>query len=223
MAWTTLNTYERLTPRLRRLEPWPTAPICDNSHMASQPIAPKLTEEEYLRLERAAFEKSEYHEGEVFAMSGGSANHALLGASITFVLRRQLPPGCRVFNSEMRVKVPGKRTYLYPDAIVVCTDPDIADTDNLLNPQLIIEVLSPSTESYDRGKKFELYRAIPSFTDYLVIHQDRRHVEHHARQEDGGWLMYEYAGAGASVTLPRWNITIPLADLYAPAIGLEED
>jgi Uma2 family endonuclease len=93
--------------------------------------------------------------------------------------------------------------------------------DILLNPMLLVEVLSPSTEGYDRGKKFDLYRTIPSFQEYLVVHQDERRVEHYSKQDDGSWVLRDYIGAAASVTIARLNAHIPLADLYATAFDLE--
>jgi Uma2 family endonuclease len=90
-----------------------------------------------------------------------------------------------------------------------------------LNPLLIVEVLSPSTEGYDRGKKFELYRTIGSFQEYLIVHQDRRHVEHYSKQDDGSWLLREHTGAGGSVSIARLEAEIPLADLYASALGID--
>ena len=139
--------------------------------MASLP-APPLTEEEYLRLERQADTKSEFHDGQMFARVGGSPNHS--GA----LLQRQLPNGCRTFNADLRIKVASAGFYTYPDCSVVCGDLEFFgnQSDVVLNPLLIVEVLSTSTEGYDRCNKFELYRAIPSFREYLLVHQDRRHV-----------------------------------------------
>jgi len=190
--------------------------------MASVPLSP-LTEEEYLRIERLAETKSEFNDGQMFAMSGGSPNHALLGMGIGVLLTRGLPKGCRVFNSELRILIAAAKTYAYPDCSVVCGELQLASDqkDNLLNPLLIVEVLSPSTEGYDRGKKFEMYRTIESFREYLLVHQDRRLVEHYSRQDDGSWLLREHAGAEATVTISRLNIQILLAELYESALGLD--
>jgi Uma2 family endonuclease len=187
--------------------------------MASLPAS--LSEEEYLRLERTATEKSEYHDGQMFAMSGGTANHSLIGGEILTLLRRQLPAGCRIFTADLRIIVPAVRTYLYPDCSVVCGDPQLQGNDNLLNPLLVVEVLSPSSEAYDRGKKFELYRSLKSLREYLLVHQDRRHVEHYSKLDDGSWLLREYSGRDGSILVPRLNATIPLADLYATALNLD--
>jgi Uma2 family endonuclease len=188
-------------------------------HMATLPDAP-LTEEQYLEIERLAEVKSEFHDGRMFAMSGGSLNHVLLSVRVCSLLDRQMPPGCRVCNSDLRIKVAAAGLYTYPDCSVICGDIETFtdQKDVILNPLLIVEVLSPSTEGYDRGKKFELYRTIPSFREYLVIHQDQRHVEHYSKQDDGSWVLREYADG--SVAIARLGVQIPLADLYGSAIGL---
>ena len=189
--------------------------------MASLPVSPALTEEEYLRIERAAEFKSEFHGGEMFAMSGGSTNHSGVGAMAVVLLYRQKPKGCRVYQSDLRVKVPTLKTYLYPDCSMVCGEPKLDGDDNLLNPILIVEVLSPSSEGYDRGKKFEFYRAIESLREYLIIHQDSRHVEYHSKQDDGSWVLREYKGAESSFTVARFGITVPLGELYESALNLD--
>ena len=190
--------------------------------MASLP-APPLTEEEYLCLERQAETKSEFHDGQMFAMAGGSPNHSLLANSMGALLRDQVPPACRTFNSDLRIKVAPEGFYTYPDCSVVCGELEFfgSQGDVVLNPLLIVEVLSPSTEGYDRGKKFELYRAIDSFREYLLVHQDRRRVEHYSRQDDGSWLLREYSGAESSFSVTRLGAHISLADLYASALDLD--
>ena len=188
--------------------------------MASLPVTP-LNEEEYLRIERAAFEKSEYHDGQMFAMSGGSPNHAFLSNTIGALLRSQVPPGCRVFSSDLRVYIAAAKTYTYPDCSVVCGDLQLSsdEKDNVLNPVLIVEVLSPSTENYDRGKKFELDRTIESLREYLIVHQDRSYVEHFSKQDDGSWVLREHEGSSGVIAIARWNAPIALADLYASALN----
>jgi Uma2 family endonuclease len=111
--------------------------------------------------------------------------------------------------------------YTYADALVICGEPQFAgdQKDIILNPLLIVEVLSPSTESYDRGTKFALYRTIRTFREYLVVHQDQRWVEHHSKQDDGGWLLHEYTEG--AITIPSLQIEISLQDLYSVAVGLE--
>jgi Uma2 family endonuclease len=191
-------------------------------YMASLPITP-LTEEQYLQIERLAEGKSEFHDGQMFAMAGGSLNHSLIAARMSALLDPQMPQGCRTFNSDLRIKIAAAKVFTYPDCGVFCGEPEFAGDqgDMILNPLLIVEVLSPSTESYDRGKKFALYRTIPSFREYLVVRQDSRHVEYHSKQDDGSWLLREYVGVGATVTVARLNVTIPLANLYASALDMD--
>src|SRR5271168_1278579 len=189
--------------------------------MASPPTE-SLTEEQYLCLERQAENKSEFHDGQMFAMAGGTPNHSLLSNSMGALLCRQIPPGCRTFNADLRIKIQSAGLYTYADCSVVCGDLQYAgdQRDVILNPLLIVEVLSPSTEGYDRGKQFELYRTIESFREYLIVHQDRQHVEHYSRQDDGSWLLREHIGARDSVDRARLNAHIPLADLYSSAPDL---
>jgi Uma2 family endonuclease len=190
--------------------------------MASLPTQP-LTEDEYLRLERQAETKSEFHDGQMFAMAGGSGNHALLANTIGALLYREAPSGCRVYNADLRVHIPAAGTYTYPDCSVVCGEPQFSgdQRDNLLNPLLIVEVLSPSTEGYDRGKKFEMYRTMASFREYLIVHQDRRLVEHYSRQDDKSWLLREHSGAEAAVSIGSVGVQISLAELYASVMTLD--
>lgn len=185
--------------------------------MASLPDAP-ITEEQYLESERLAEFKSEFHDGRMFAMSESSVNHALLSARIGALLYHRVPDWCRIFNGSLRIKADG--LYTYADCTVTCGDLETFSDQNdvVLNPLLIVEVLSPSTEGYDRGKKFELYRTIASFREYLIVHQDRRHVEHYSKQDDGSWILRDYAEG--SVAIARLGVHIPLADLYASAINL---
>jgi Uma2 family endonuclease len=190
--------------------------------MASPPVAP-LTEEEYLRLEREALDKSEFHDGQMFAMAGGSPRHAHLSSKIGIIVGQQMPPGCCTFSSDLRIKVAPAGPYTYADCTVICGELQYYgdQKDVVLNPLLIVEVLSPSTEACDRGEKFELYRTIASFQEYLLVHQDRRHVEHYSKQEDSSWLLREHSGEGASVIIARVKVQIPLADLYADALEMD--
>ncbi len=187
--------------------------------MATVPDAP-LTEEQYLEIERLAEYKSEFHDGRMFGMSGGSPNHALLSASIIALLFPQMPAGCRVFSSDMRIKAALAGLYTYPDCSVICGEPETFSDqkDVVLNPFLIVEVLSPSTEGYDRGKKFEFYRTIASFKEYLVIHQDRRHVEHYSKQDDGSWVLRDHLDG--EVAIARLGVRIVLDELYSSAINI---
>ena len=178
---------------------------------------PRITEEEYLRLERAATEKSEFAGGESFAMAGGSPLHSLLAANWSGVLRQQLRGrNCMVFNSDLRVRTQRTGSYVYPDATVVCGQPRVIQnaSDILTSPNVVIEVFSPSTADYDRGKKFELYREIDSLQDYILVHTGSIYVEHFARQP-GSWIFREYRGVESAVHIASLDCTILLADVYS--------
>jgi Uma2 family endonuclease len=192
------------------------------NYMASLPDAP-LTEEQYLRIEREAELKSEFHDGRMYAMAGSSPNHSLLSARICSLLDQKIPPGCRVFSPDLRIKVAPTGLYTYPDCSVICGDLQTFgdQKDAVTNPLLIVEVLSPSTEAYDRGKKFESYRTIESFREYLLIQQDRRHVEHYSKQDDGSWVLREHSGVEGSVSIPRLSVNISLGELYASTLELD--
>ena len=184
--------------------------------MASQPKT-FLSPEEYLEIERRAEYKSEYFQGEMFAMAGASLVHNILVSRLVRDLGHQLRRGpCQVLPSDMRVRVSATGLYTYPDVSVVCGPPQLADehSDILLNPSFIAEVLSPSTEGYDRGRKFEQYRAIASLAEYLLVAQDRVHVELFARPADGRWVLSEASGPEATLELPGIGCRLSLADLY---------
>jgi Uma2 family endonuclease len=209
------------------ISPNPSWHVCfiwlmDNGVMASLPI-PRITEEEYLRLDRAAETKSEFVDGEIFAMSGGSFPHSILAVKwMGELLSKLRGRNCVVFNSDERVRTPGSGSYVYPDVSVVCGKPQShrASDDILTNPVVVIEVLSPSTEDYDRGKKFALYREIASLQDYLLVHSDEVHVESFTRQPEG-WLLREYRGAEAAVPIASIDCAVLLGDVYAGVIDAE--
>jgi Uma2 family endonuclease len=183
--------------------------------MATAPT-PRITEEDYLRLERAAETKSEFVDGEMFAMSGGSRAHSLLAVRWIFQLELKLREGnCSVFNSDLRIRTRRTGSYVYPDISVVCEEPQAnRNADDILpNPVVVIEVLSPSTEAYDRGKKFGLYREIPSLQDYILVHTDAVHVEHYSRQAEN-WLLREYSGVESMVHIASIDCTVALKDVY---------
>jgi Uma2 family endonuclease len=183
------------------------------------PSQPKsyLTPEQYLDLERAAAYKSEYFRGEVFAMAGASQTHVLLVSNIVATLHGQVRRRpCNVYATDLRVKVQASGLYTYPDVVVVC-DPlqfDDHHQDTLLNPTLIVEVLSELTQDYDRGGKFTQYRKIPLFAEYVLVAQDECHVEHFVKQADGGWLLAETNQLDAVLTLPSIACTLALSDIY---------
>lgn len=176
-----------------------------------------VTPEEYLERERAAEFKSEYLDGEVFAMAGGSPTHSALIFNIGGILSPQLRGGpCRGFSSDTKVGADAAGLYSYPDLSVACGEPQFIGgrQDVLANPVLIVEVLSPSTEGYDRGEKFARYQQISSLTDYVLVAQNKARVEHFARQPDGRWLLTTAAGLDAALILDTLGVTLPLAEVY---------
>ena len=176
-----------------------------------------LTPEQYLEIERKAEFKSEYYNGEMFAMSGARAPHVLIVGNALFQLRLQLrSKPCRSFSNDMRVRVSATGLYTYPDLAVVCGECHFLDDrwDTLLNPTLIIEVLSESTEAYDRGRKFEHYRSISSLREYLMIASDRVSAELFTRQPDGHWVFSDAHEPEDIVQLESIGCQLKLADLY---------
>lgn len=156
-----------------------------------------LSPEEYLEIERKAEDKSEYYNGEMFAMSGVSRRHDRIATRLTFLFVQHLRgKRCEAFTANMRVLATASGLYTYPDLSVACEEPQFADAhvDTLTNPALLVEILSPSTEDYDRGKKAKLYRAIPSLLELLFIAQDSYEVELYRRQPDGSWSLIEARG-----------------------------
>jgi Uma2 family endonuclease len=175
-----------------------------------------ISPEEYLVLERQAETKSEYFAGEVFALAGATRTHNLIVRNIS----RRLDPqrkgqACEVYTNDMRVEVGPTGLYTYPDVVVVCGQPQFKDAneDTLLNPTVIMEVLSNSTAAYDRGDKFEHYSTLPSLTDYLLIAQDRAAVEQRVRTERGWQLSFHY-GLDAVVPLLAIGCELRLSDVY---------
>ena len=184
--------------------------------MSSQPKL-RLTPEEYLTVEREAEYKSEYYDGEVFAMAGASARHVLIVTNVVRELGTQLKRRpCTVYSSDLRVRVSETGLYTYPDVAVVCGVPQWADDqrDTLLNPTLIVEVLSDSTKDYDRGGKFEHYRTLESLSEYVLIAQDKIHVEHFARQPDNRWILSETNRVEDTIHLSSIGCNLELAEIY---------
>lgn len=180
-------------------------------------LKPFLTPQEYLTLEREAAARSEYYEGKLYALAGASRNHSVIVPNVTYQLVGQLKGRpCRVFSGDMRVKVSASGLYTYPDLTVVCGQPhfDDAHEDTLLNPTVIFEVLSPSTEAYDRGEKFAQYRRLASLTDYLLLAQDIARIEHFTRQPDESWVFAESSGLDAVVMIASIGCHLSLAEVY---------
>ncbi len=176
-----------------------------------------MSVEEYLAFERASGEKHEYRDGEIVAMVGASYRHNTIVGNVFASLRTRLRDGsCRVNFSDLRVQISGERFYTYPDLTVVCGPPRFSDDrqDTLLNPQIIIEVLSPPTQGYDHGGKFRHYRSIESLHEYVLIEQDSQRIEHFVRQASDLWLLSDTIGPDATLHLPTLDCAVPFAEIY---------
>lgn len=177
-----------------------------------------LTEEEYLAIERRAEFRSEFFEGEMFAMAGASRKHNRIVSNLVITLGNQLRERpCNVYSNDMRVKIPATGLYTYPDVVVTCGEEEFADEeyDILLNPLVVIEVLSDSTEAYDRGKKFEHYQSVESLSTYVLVSQNAVRVEKYARRERCAWLYTEAHEDGAVVEIEAIRCDLELEDVYA--------
>ncbi|MDQ2731170.1 MAG: Uma2 family endonuclease [Armatimonadota bacterium] len=184
-----------------------------------------LTPEEYLAIEREAEFKSEYYNGQMFAMAGAKRRHNLAAANIAGEIGNQLKqrPG-EVYIGHMRVRVSDTGLYTYPDVVAACEEILFEDEeeDTLLNPVLIVEVLSRSTEAYDRGDKFEFYRKLDSLMDFVLITQNRMRVEHYTRKSDGTWLLSELTLPHQTVQLAALQCEILLSEIYSKVKLLPE-
>lgn len=184
--------------------------------MATQPLL-RSTQEEYLAAERQAETKNEFHDGEILAMAGASYAHNLVVANVIRELGAQLKSTpCAVLPSDLRVWIEASRRYVYPDVTVVCGEPELTETDPeaLVNPTLLVEVLSDTTRNYDRGEKFEHYRTLGSFAEYVLLAQDRPHCEHYVRQPDKSWIFTEQSELDATITLTTIDCELSLREVY---------
>ncbi len=177
----------------------------------------KLTPEEYLEFERKSQEKHEYFNGEIFAMSGAKRNHNKVSTNLSGLVWQHLKgKNCESYSNDMRVFVPKTGLYTYPDVVVACGEPQFKDNvfDTLLNPILLIEVLSDSTEGYDRGKKFQHYRSIESLQEYILVSQSEARVEKYVKTGDGFWLLSEAVGVDSEIEFSSIECRIALAEIY---------
>ncbi|HEV2764812.1 MAG TPA: Uma2 family endonuclease [Pyrinomonadaceae bacterium] len=175
------------------------------------------TADEYLEFERRSGERHEYLDGQVYLMAGESLAHSQICVNVSGELRALLRGGpCQVLSPNMKVRAGRGDLYAYPDASVVCGEPALHDErgDVLTNPSVVVEVLSPSTEAYDRGEKFFRYRQLETLTDYLLVAQDRPRVDHYTRQPDGRWLLSTASELSASVRLVSLNCELRLDAIY---------
>src|SRR4051794_5080983 len=176
-----------------------------------------VTTEEYLAAERLSETRSEYLDGGVYPMTGGTANHIRIISNITAELNTQLRGRrCDVFPVDMKVRLPDSQKFFYPDVTVVCGDLQFYDgrKDIILNPVLVIEVLSPSTEAFDRGAKFRAYQTIETLKEYALVSQDKPLVEQYIRDEGGEWRYKAAEGLESSLTLPSIDCTLKLGAVY---------
>lgn len=177
----------------------------------------KLTVKDYLEFERNSEERHEYFDGEIFAMSGAKRNHNKVVGNLSGLIWQHLKgKDCEFYPTDMRVFVPKTGLYTYPDLVVVCGEPQFQDDvfDTLLNPILLIEVLSESTESYDRGKKFQHYRSIESLQEYVLVAQDEARIEKYVRHGDGFWLLSEAVGFNSEIAFSSIECVIKLNEVY---------
>ena len=177
----------------------------------------RYSAKEYLALEEGADSKSEYHNGTIYTMAGGSFNHDMISGNVYAALHSFARSGsCLAFTSNMKLKIDAHNLYLYPDAMLICGKPQFEKnrTDVVLNPILLVEVLSKSTESYDRGKKFEFYRTLATVQEYLLIDQERLYVEHYRKLHMGRWEYTVVPGFDETVKLQSIQLEIPIQLLY---------
>jgi Uma2 family endonuclease len=183
--------------------------------VATNPVS-KLTEEQYLEIDRAAEIRSEFIDGEMFAMSGGTNRHGIIQGNLFGELYLAFAnSACMPFGSDSRVRI-SSRAYVYPDVTVACDEQSMDQDDDIIhNPVAIFEVLSPSTEKYDRGLKSQLYRTIGSLSDYVLVNQEQVRVEQFTRQPDGTWTLHDYVGLEKELKIDSLNVRIPLKRIYA--------
>lgn len=179
-----------------------------------------LTPEEYLELERQAEFRSEYSDGQVYVLAGASENHNIITLNTAAVLLASLRGRCRVYANDMKVWLARYRKFTYPDVVAVCGERQFYDNrrDVIANPTLIVEVLSDSTQAYDRGDKFLAYQQLDSLRGYVLITQHRPVIEQYIRDDNGGWKYLAYIGLESSLTLPTVECNLALNDVYADVV-----
>ncbi|MFB6249149.1 MAG: Uma2 family endonuclease [Salinibacter sp.] len=180
--------------------------------------AEPISAEEYLEQERAETEeRHEFIDGWVIQVSGASLEHNIIVSNLSRTLGTQLrETDCRAITNDLRVALPSVDKYAYPDVVVYCGEPEIEENhlDMLYNPKVVIETMSPSTVDYDRGEKFARYRQLDSLREYLLVAQDRPHVEHYSRQDDGSWRFIETDDLDTEITCLSLDVTLPLTEVY---------
>jgi Uma2 family endonuclease len=184
-----------------------------------------MTEEEYLAFEETSPTRHEYFAGRIVALAGGNEAHSIIASNINAALHSQLRrKPCTLYTSDMKIRAEHPRKYMYPDVAVVCGQPQYEDARRrvLLNPTVIIEVLSESTERYDRGLKFQWYRSIETLREYVLVSQDTKYIDHYQRQSDNLWSLSSASADDASIYLASIDCTLRLEDIYEK-VSLEPD
>lgn len=177
-----------------------------------------ITPEEFLEFERSAFEKHEYLNGEIFDMAGASLAHVGISSNINATLGFQMKKRpCSSYHSDLRVHIPKTGLYTYPDVVAVCGTPQLVEDghhDILLNPDLIVEVLSPSTQEYDMGAKFNHYRTIESLKEYVLVWQDKKRVARYTKRDDSSWVLTDFIGEDAMIELTSVECSLSMDNIY---------
>lgn len=176
-----------------------------------------ISQDEYLTEERAALDKHEYYQGEIFAMSGASLKHNKIFSNLFIDIGSKLKgKNCRPYGSDLRIHIPKNTLYTYPDISIICGDPDLTDQefDTATNPSVIIELLSKSTRNYDKGEKFTLYRDIDSLKEYVLVDTEKIYVEKHIRNADKSWQLTDYRSLENSFTIDSIQHSFSLMDIY---------
>lgn len=192
--------------------------------MASVPTA-RMTSEQYLMQERVAEYRSEFYRGETFAMADASRSHNLICTNLVRRLAEQCDNrDCEVYQGDMRVKISATGLYVYPDVVVACEQPQFEDgeLDTLLNPRVLVEVLSKTTESYDRGTKWRHYQSLPSLREYVLVSQSSALVELYRRASDEGWLYVAYHDPSQPIVLDSIDCQLQLDQIFAK-VGFEPE
>jgi Uma2 family endonuclease len=184
--------------------------------MSAQP-QPRLTPDEYLELDRASEFRNEYYNGRMYAMAGGTHTHAIIARNLTSSIQNRVGTRCIATQSDLRVRVSPTGLYTYPDVVVVCSEPQYVDgrKDTLSNPIVVAEVLSPSSEAYDRGFKSAQYRTLDTLQKYVVVSQTEPRVETFRRLPTGDWLFSESTGLESTCTFESLSCSVPLKEIYA--------
>lgn len=194
--------------------------------MSALPKKKYITEEEYLDLEELSETRNEYFNGEIFAMSGASYNHVKCTGNINASLNTKLKNRkCDVLNSDMRVLIEKTGLYTYPDTTVVCGKPQLKKykgLETLINPVLIVEVLSPSTADYDKGAKFEHYRTIDSLQEYVLVWQDKKRVARYTKLSDNSWNLQDFIGDDADIELKSIECLLTMDDIYDKVVFADD-